>query len=161
MKDEARRHLLRFAERYREAAPEGWVRIVTWWAKLGDSPQTASLDALATPGEVIVRRTDGSLHQQPIEAASEPLQDLLQLEALEAGEPEEGWLVMRMEIDHDDPEPRVTFDHETLVRAETSLQDPWAQEVHLYLERHRDELEQLASGSGGPRRQRWSWFRDS
>ncbi|OLT25857.1 hypothetical protein BJF82_12650 [Kytococcus sp. CUA-901] len=118
-----------------------WVRIVTWWAKMGDSPDEASLDATMTPAVVIFRDRSGVLVQEPIEPASEPLQDLLQLEALD--QDDTGWLVMRVEIDADDPEPRAEFDHDTLVRAQTSLQDPWADEVHHYLERHREELRGL------------------
>lgn len=151
-----------FAKRYRDAAPDGWVRIVTWWAKLGDSAEEASLDATMTPAVVILRDRSGSLVQEPIEPTSEPLQDLLQLETLDRAD--SGWLVLRVEIDADDPQPRVEFDHATLVRAETSLQDPWADEVHHYLERHRGELEQMNGPVRGdaseeqPRR-RWNWFR--
>ncbi|WP_169316046.1 hypothetical protein [Serinicoccus profundi] len=100
--------------------------------------------------------------QESIEPTSEPLQDLLQLEALDQADT--SWLVMRVEIDADDPEPRVEFDHDTLVRAETSLQDPWADEVHHYLERHCEELEQVSgpatrsTAEEQPRR-RWNWFR--
>ena len=141
MDEQARLHLQRFADAYREAAPEGWVRIVTWWAKMGESPEEASLDATMAPAVVIFRDRSGVLVQEPIEPASEPLQDLLQLEALD--QDDTGWLVMRVEIDADDPEPRAEFDHDTLVRAQTSLQDPWADEVHHYLERHREELRGL------------------
>ncbi|ANS79713.1 hypothetical protein SGUI_2317 [Serinicoccus hydrothermalis] len=80
------------------------------------------------------------------------------------GDPEEGWLVMRVEIDADCDEPRVEFDHDTLVRAETSLQDPWADEVHHYLERHQEELERMSgpattSTPEDQSRRRWNWFR--
>ena len=164
MSDKKDALLTTFAQRYRDAAPNGWVRIVTWWAKMGDSPDEASLDATMTPAVVIFRDRRGVLVQEPIEPTSEPLQDLLQLEALD--QDDSGWLVMRLEIDADDPEPRVEFDHETLVRAETSLQDPWADEVHHYLERHRDELEQMngpAHGSASEEQppRRWNWFRSS
>ena len=141
MDEQARLHLQRFADAYREAAPEGWVRIVTWWAKMGESPEEASLDATMAPAVVVLRDRSGFLVQEPIEPMSEPLQDLIQLEALDQRHAD--WLVMRVEIDADDPEPRAEFDHDTLVRAETSLQDPWADEVHHYLERHREELQGL------------------
>ena len=162
MDEQARLHLQRFADAYREAAPEGWVRIVTWWAKMGESPEEASLDATMAPAVVVLRDRRGFLVQEPIEPMSEPLQDLIQLEALDQRHAD--WLVMRVEIDADDPEPRAEFDHDTLVRAETSLQDPWADEVHHYLERHREELERMSGPAttstpeDQPRR-RWNWFR--
>lgn len=140
------------------------MRIVTWWANLGYSTEDASLDATMSPAVVALRDRSEVLVQQPIQPVSEPLQDLIQLEALDQGGAD--WLVMRVEIDADDPKPRVEFDHDTIVRAETSLQDPWADEVHHYLERHREELEQmsghaqLATPEAQARRQ-WRWFRSS
>ena len=163
MDEQARLHLQRFADAYRECAPEGWVRIVTWWAKLGDSADEASMSAVQSPAEVVVRGADGVLRQESL-APDFPWMHVKAMDEALKGEPEEGWLVMRVEIDADGHEPRVGFDHDTLVRAETSLQDPWADEVHHYLERHREELERMSGPAttstpeDQPRR-RWNWFR--
>lgn len=143
MNSEARAHLERLVEDYRSAAPEGWVRIVSWWAKLGDTPQEASVAAVAAPSEVVLRGPDGSLSQQPV-LPDFPWQYVKQMDDALAGEPEAGWLVMRLQLD-EGAEPVVTFDHETLVPAETSATSGWADDVHRHLERHRDELEALAA----------------
>ena len=49
--------------------------------------------------QVIVRRPDGSMIQQPMSPASSPMEDLLPLESLLEGSPEEGWTLLKVEID--------------------------------------------------------------
>ena len=146
-------YLEKLADRYRAGAPAGWVRIVTWWAKLGDSPEEASLWATTSVDQVIVRRDDGSLMQRPIQPATPPEQDLMQIEPLQVGTPDEGWMLLKVEIEPDRI-VRVDFEQGEPVRTETSLTSGWAAEVHQYLERHRAELESLSDGEATPDRVR-------
>ena len=151
------KHLDSFADRYRSATPEGWVRIVTWWAKLGESADQTSVASTTCAQEVIMRSPQGELSQRPINPSDPPLQDLWQLEPLLAGTPHEGWTLLKVEIEPDRI-VRADFEHGEPVRTETFLTSGWAAEVHQYLERHRDELDQFDRPAAGRERRRWNPF---
>lgn len=146
-------YIQKFADRYRAAAPEGWVRIVTWWTKLGDSRGEASLSATTSVAEAIVRRADGNLVQEPIRPKTPPVQDLLQIEPLQVGTPDEGWMLLKVEIEPDRV-VRADFEQGEPLRTEGSLRSRWADEVHRYLDLHREELEQPGRPDEEPRRAR-------
>lgn len=161
MNDEAQQQLDKFVSAYVDSAPEGWLRIVTWWAKLGATPQEASVSSVQSPTTVVVRGPDGVLSTQFLQPARTPYQYVRGLDRAVEGEPEEGWLVLKVQIDNDGSDPQIVFDHETLVPMEGSSTSGWADDVHRHLQRHREELEALSarvSQAAQPKR-RWSLFR--
>jgi hypothetical protein len=129
------------------AAPANWMRIVQWAGRLlDDDGSTAGYTDIA----VAVTRHGEQLGQEYVLPPLGQGFDAVALDAACAGQPEEGWTVLRIELDRDG-EQRFDFSHEEARPLDDSASDEFWQAVHEYLDRNRTEVEALAErlGAGG------------
>jgi hypothetical protein len=138
---QAREALERLVARYRAIAPEGWIRVISWWAYLGDGG-TTDRSVLKHPEIAIVLGPDG-LSSEYFRPDSHAGNDIDALNEALVGEPEEGWTLLQLEIDRDGT-VRTDFDTGPARELEDSATDPFWDGVHEYLERNRPALEELA-----------------
>ena len=140
MNPEAQKHLDDFVAKYKESAPSTWVRIVVWWAYLGENGKTDRGSAIHPQTAVVFE--GGTLEQRSFRANAQASFDLQDMTAALAGEPEEGWTLLKIEIDRDGT-VRTDFDTGPARDLEDSATDPYWDHVHDYLSRNRPALEQL------------------
>lgn len=162
MNSDVATHVESFVRLYRDSAPEGWVRLVTWVAFLADDDGSVSRSGWTTREIAIVQHGDGpdaleGVQWRPDSQAGFEIQDL---DEKLAGEPEEGWTILRVVIDRDGTYS-ADFSHESARPWEDAATDPFFDDVRDYLERNREEVEALVErlreqgdlpGSGGESR---------
>lgn len=130
---------------YLAAAPADWVRIVLWAIRLVDTD--GSLAGFSTVAIAVTYDEEGGLGQAyVVPPALEQLRGSA-LDPLTAGGPEEGWTVLRVEADRDGSH-RFDFGADAPHPVEGSATDEFWDALDEYLDRNRDQLEELVGRLG-------------
>jgi hypothetical protein len=139
MDDELEQLLERSMAPYFEAAPADWIRIVLWCGRLLDTD--GSTAGFKFPC-VAVTWDGTSTGQQYVIPPAASMLDPHALDAAVGGRPEEGWTMLRVELDRDG-EHRYDFSREEGRPLDDSATDDFWDGIHEYLSRNGDEVGQL------------------
>jgi hypothetical protein len=133
-------HLEDVVARYEAAAPADWVRIVLWAIRLVDTD--GSLAGFSTVAVAVTYAEESGLGQvYVVPPALEQLRGSA-LDPLTAGGPEEGWTDLKVEADRDGSH-RFDFGTDEPHPVEGSATDEFWDALDEYLDRNRDQLEEL------------------
>lgn len=123
---------------YAAMAPDSWIRVVTWMARLADHEHGPIVSAMEV-SRIVVWQADGpGLVQLPGDEATDAAS--ARLTDVEQDSPAEGWTFLRVELDRDG-RSRVEFSHDPALVVDTAVLDPYWDDVKHYVDRHREDLD--------------------